>query len=104
MCQEGVSADHNDKKMFPQKISKNEAVLLLILIALCWQELMSSTTTKIRKGFLYSFLTVVVIFLVAIIYLWFHFLVEIEYDSGLTLGQIDCLAIWLVNRLVSTIL
>ena len=71
-----------------------------LLVALCWQELLNSTTAKIRSGFLYSFLPVVVILFVAIIYLWVHPLVEIEYEAGITLGQINILAIWLVICIV----
>jgi 4-amino-4-deoxy-L-arabinose transferase-like glycosyltransferase len=67
-----------------------------LLVALCWHELLNSPTAKIRNGFLYSFLPVVVIFLAAIIYLWVHPLIEMEYSAGITLGQIYFLAIWLV--------
>ena len=67
-----------------------------LLVALCWQELLNSPNAKIRKGFLVSFLPVVVIFLAAMIYLWVHPLVEMEYESGITLGQISFIAIWLV--------
>jgi len=71
-----------------------------LLVALCWQELLNSPTAKIRNGFLYSFLPVVVIFLAAIIYLWVYPLVEMEYSAGITLGQIYFLAIWLVICIV----
>jgi len=71
-----------------------------LLVALCWQELLNSTTAKIHKGFLFSFLPVVVIFLAAYIYLWLHPLVEMEYEAGITLGQIYFLAAWLVICLV----
>ena len=71
-----------------------------LLVALCWQELLNSQAAKIRDGFLYSFLPVVVIFLAAIIYLWIDPLVAMEYDAGITLGQIYFLAIWLVICIV----
>jgi 4-amino-4-deoxy-L-arabinose transferase-like glycosyltransferase len=75
-----------------------------LLVALCWQELLNSPTMKIRKGFLYSFLPVVVIFLAVVIYLWFHPLVEMEYKAGIKLGQIYFPAIWLVICIVSAFL
>ena len=67
-----------------------------LLVAICWHELLSSQSGKIRNGFLYSFLPVVVIFLAAMIYLWIYPLVEMEYEAGIKLGQIYFLAIWLV--------
>ncbi len=66
-----------------------------MLVACCWQELLNSPTAKIRNGFLYSFLPVVGIFLAAIIYLWVHPLVDMEYKIGIKLGQISLLSIWL---------
>jgi hypothetical protein len=71
-----------------------------LLVAICWQELLNSTTVKIRMGFLFSFLPVVLIFLAAIIYLWLHPLVEMEYEAGITMGQIYFLAVWLVSCIV----
>jgi len=71
-----------------------------LLVALCWQELLNFPTAKIRKGFLYSFLPVVVIFLAAVIYMWVHPLVEMEYEVGIKLGQIYFSAIWLMICIV----
>ncbi len=67
-----------------------------LLVALCWHELLSQPASKIRNGFLYSFLPVVVVFVAALIYLWIHPLVEMEYEAGIGLGQIYFMAIWLV--------
>jgi 4-amino-4-deoxy-L-arabinose transferase-like glycosyltransferase len=67
-----------------------------LLVALCWHELLSRPAGKIRNGFLYSFLPVVLIFLAAMIYLWIHPPVEIEYEAGIKLRQIYFLTIWLV--------
>ena len=67
-----------------------------LLVALCFQELLSSQNAKIRHGFLVSFLPVVVILLAANIYLWVYPLVQMEYEAGITLGQIYFLATWLM--------
>jgi 4-amino-4-deoxy-L-arabinose transferase-like glycosyltransferase len=71
-----------------------------LLVALCWQELLNFPTAKIRNGFLVSFLPVVLLFLAAMIYLWVHPLVEMEYEAGIKLGQIYFLAIWLLTCVV----
>ena len=67
-----------------------------LLVALCWHELLSQTAGKIRNGFIYSFLPVVVVFVAALIYLWIHPLVEMQFEAGIGLGQIYFVAIWLV--------
>ena len=66
------------------------------MVALCWQELLNSTAAKIRRGFLVSYLPVVVIFLLAIVYLWIQPLVEMEYEAGIKIGQTYFLTVWLV--------
>lgn len=71
-----------------------------LLVALCWQELLKFPNSKIRRGFLFSFLPVVVIFSAAIIYLWVHPPAQLEYESGISLGRINFLSIWLMGCVV----
>jgi 4-amino-4-deoxy-L-arabinose transferase-like glycosyltransferase len=67
-----------------------------LLIALLWHELLSAPPPGIRKAFLVSFLPVVMIFSGAMIYLWASPPVEIEYESGIKLNQINLLALLLL--------
>ena len=67
-----------------------------LLVALCWHELLNSQTAGIRRGFLVSFLPVVVIFLAAGIYVWAHPLVELQYETGIKLSHTYLLANLLV--------
>ncbi len=71
-----------------------------LLVALCWQELLNCPQAKIRRGFLYSFLPVVVIFLAGIIYLGLHPPTQLEYEAGINMRQINFAAIWLLGSVV----
>jgi 4-amino-4-deoxy-L-arabinose transferase-like glycosyltransferase len=71
-----------------------------LLVILCWQDLLNFPTARIRNGFVYSFLPVVLIFLAAVVYIWVYPLVEMEYEAGIRLGQIYFLAIWLLVCIV----
>ncbi|MGD8945244.1 MAG: glycosyltransferase family 39 protein [Desulfobacterales bacterium] len=75
-----------------------------ILVAILWHELLKKPSGEIRKGFMLSFLPVVILSLAAMIYLWFYPLVQIEYESGITPAQMNFLAIWTVVCIVSTFL
>jgi 4-amino-4-deoxy-L-arabinose transferase-like glycosyltransferase len=71
-----------------------------LLTALLWHELLKAPTPGIRRGFLVSFLPVVMIFMAALIYLWARPLVEVEHESGVTVGQMNLVATWLVGFIV----
>jgi 4-amino-4-deoxy-L-arabinose transferase-like glycosyltransferase len=71
-----------------------------LLTALLWHELFKAPAPGIRRGFLVSFLPVVIIFMAALIYVWTHPLVEVEHESGVTIKQINLMAIWLVGSIV----
>ena len=71
-----------------------------LLVGLCWQELLNFPAARIRSGFVYSFVPVVVIFSAAFLYLWVYPLVEMEHEAGIKLGQLYFLAIWLLACIV----
>jgi 4-amino-4-deoxy-L-arabinose transferase-like glycosyltransferase len=71
-----------------------------LLTALLWHELLKAPTPEIRRGFWVSFLPVVIIFMVALIYLGMHPLVQVEHESGVTVRQMNLVAFWLVGSVV----
>lgn len=71
-----------------------------LLTALLWRVLFQAPTAALRRGFSAFFLPVAAIFMVALIYLWFHPLVKVEHDSGVTIGQMNLAAAWLVGAMV----
>jgi 4-amino-4-deoxy-L-arabinose transferase-like glycosyltransferase len=71
-----------------------------LLVAVLWHEFLNASSPQIRKGFMLSLLPVVLVFVAALIYLWVYPLVEVEYESGVKLGQINSLAVWLVFCMV----
>ena len=73
-----------------------------LLTAFVWQELLQAATAQVRRGFLYSFLPVVIVFIGALIYLWLRPLAEVEYESGITARQMNIVALWLVGSMAVT--
>jgi len=71
-----------------------------LLVALLWCELFKTPTPGIRRGFLVSYLPVMIIFAAALIYIWAQPLVEVEHESGVTIRQMNLVAIWLVGAIV----
>ena len=71
-----------------------------LLTAVLCHEFLKASTPQLRKGFMFSLLPVVLIFLAGWIYLWLYPLVEVEYESGVTLNQINFMATWLVFCMV----
>ncbi len=71
-----------------------------LLTALLWHELLKAPTPGLHRGFLISFLPVVIIFMLALIYVWTHPLVKVEHESGVTVGQMNLAAFWLVGSIV----
>jgi 4-amino-4-deoxy-L-arabinose transferase-like glycosyltransferase len=71
-----------------------------LLTALIWRDLFQAPTAGLRRGFLAFFLPVVAILIVALIYLWFNPLVEVEHESGVTIRQMNLAASWLVGAMV----
>jgi 4-amino-4-deoxy-L-arabinose transferase-like glycosyltransferase len=71
-----------------------------LLTAYLWHELLKTATPQIRRGFLYSFLPVVIISIAALLYLWVRPLVQVEYETGITSKQMNLVALWLVGSIV----
>ena len=72
-----------------------------LLTGMLWHELFRAPTAGIRRGFLISFLPVVIILMGALIYVWTHPLVKVEHESGVSAGQINLVAVWLVGSMVA---
>ena len=68
-----------------------------LLVALCWQELLHNPREKIRRGFLYSYLPLVVIFAAAAVYLCFNPQTQLEYEAGINPLWINFLAFWMLG-------
>lgn len=71
-----------------------------LLVALLWHELLTAPNPKIRRSFLVSFLPVVAIFIGAMIYLWADPLVELEYEAGVKLSEVNTMALLLVAAML----
>jgi 4-amino-4-deoxy-L-arabinose transferase-like glycosyltransferase len=71
-----------------------------LLVAVLWQELLTTPNPQIRKGFILSFFPVMLVFLAALIYLLVHPLMEVEYESGVKSVQLNYLASWIVFCMV----
>jgi 4-amino-4-deoxy-L-arabinose transferase-like glycosyltransferase len=71
-----------------------------LLVALIWKEMLDASDPRIRKGFILSLLPVVLVFLAALIYLRVYPPVEVEYESGVKMGQINLMVAWLVFCMV----
>jgi 4-amino-4-deoxy-L-arabinose transferase-like glycosyltransferase len=73
-----------------------------LLVALLWQEMLDASSPQIRKGFILSLLPVVLVFLAALIYLQVYPPVEVEYESGVKLDQINFMVAWFVFCMVTS--
>jgi 4-amino-4-deoxy-L-arabinose transferase-like glycosyltransferase len=71
-----------------------------LLVALLWKKMLDASGPQIRKGFILSLLPVVLVFLAALIYLRVYPPVEVEYESGVKIGQINFMVAWFVLCMV----
>ena len=73
------------------------AVAIVVVLTIFTDIFHMSETNLLRQLVL---MLGVLVFVAALIYLWVYPLVEVEYESGVKLGQINSLAVWLVFCMV----
>ena len=64
-----------------------------ILVGDLWHTLLKAPTTGLRRGFMYSLLPLLIIFLVGLIAIWINPLTRLEYKYGIDLMRINALVL-----------
>ena len=67
-----------------------------ILVGVLWHDLLNSSTRQLRKGFIFSFLPLVIIFPLALVYIWLYPPVQLYSDSGIDLTRLYYFSFWIV--------
>jgi hypothetical protein len=66
-------------------------------VGVLWHDLLNSPTRQLRKGFIFSFLPIVIIFPLALVYIWLYPPVQLYSDSGIDLTRLYYFSFWIVT-------
>lgn len=67
-----------------------------ILVGLLWYDLINLSSRELRRGFIFSFLPLVITFPLAWVYIWIYPPTQLLTDSGIDLDRLYYFAFWMV--------